>query len=75
MRASFLFPEDLQVKPRGDLELQEYRVGGRLERVVVTRENGWTEIYQNRRHDTVWSGDETDLGEVQNVRQWRLGSW
>lgn len=54
---------------------QEYRVGGRLERVTITRENGLTEIYHNNRTDTVWSAQENELGEVPNMRQWIIGTW
>ena len=71
----FLIPEDLTVKQNQDYELQELRIGGRLERVTVKWNNGVTEVYQNKRNDTVWSAEESELGDVQNVRQWRLGSW
>ena len=54
---------------------QEHRVGGRLERVTVTRENGFTEIYRNNRPDTVWSAQENEIGEVPNMRQWIIGTW
>jgi len=70
-----LIPEDLTVKTNQDYELQELRIGGRLERVTVKWNNGVTEVYQNKRNDTVWSAEENELGDVQNVRQWRLGSW
>jgi len=70
-----LIPDDLTVKKNQDYELQELRIGGRLERVTVKWNNGVTEVYQNKRNDTVWSAEENELGDVQNVRQWRLGSW
>ncbi len=70
-----LIPEDLIVKKNQDYELQELRVAGRLERVTVKWNNGVTEIYQNKRNDTVWSAEESQLGDTQNVRQWKLGSW
>lgn len=54
---------------------QELRVGGRLERVTVTRRNGVTEIYQNHRADTVWVSEEAELGDIRNMRQWKIGSW
>lgn len=54
---------------------EETRVGGRLERVTVKRDGGFTEFYKNNRHDELWSGPEDDLGEVQNQRQWKIGSW
>ena len=70
-----LIPEDLTVKENENFELQELRVGGRLERVTVKWNNGVTEVYQNKRKNTVWSAEENELGDAQNVRQWRLGSW
>jgi len=70
-----LIPEDLTVKENESFELQELRVGGRLERVTVKWNNGVTEVYQNKRKNTVWSAEENELGDAQNVRQWRLGSW
>ena len=70
-----LIPEDLTVKENQNFELQELRVGGRLERVTVKWNNGVTEVYQNKRNDTIWSAEESQLGDGQNVRQWRLGSW
>ena len=61
-------------KNRG-IQYQEQRVGGRLERVTVTRENGLTEIYRNNRADTLWSAQENEIGEVPNVRRWVIGTW
>ena len=68
--------------PQGDpaaqaqsVPYQEYRVGGRLEQVTVTRENGVTEIYRNDRTDTLWSAAEEQIGEVPNMRQWVIGTW
>ncbi len=54
---------------------QEHRVGGRLERVIITHDNGLTEIYRNNRADTVWSAEENEIGEVPNMRQWVIGTW
>lgn len=54
---------------------QEHRIGGRLEQVTVIRENGFTEIYQNNRADTVWSAEENEIGEVPNMRQWVIRTW
>ena len=67
--------EDLTVIADGDYRREELRVGNRLDRVTVTWENGITEVYQNRRRDTLWTGEDNELGDVQNVRQWRLGGW
>ena len=61
-------------KSRG-IQYQEHRVGGRLERVTIIRENGFTEIYRNNRADTLWSAQENEIGEVPNMRQWILGTW
>ena len=79
-----LVPDDLTIQKRdeaqpggnvGGLQYEEVRIGGRLERVTVMHEIGITEIYQNRRDDELWSADERELGDVQNVRQWKLGGW
>lgn len=68
-------PEDLTITENDKYEREELRVGGRLERVTVRWNNGVTEVYQNVRNDTIWNSSESELGEIQNVRQWRLGSW
>ena len=71
-----VFEEALQQNQAGQsVRYQEHRVGGRLERVTITRENGFTEIYQNNRADTVWSAEENEIGEVPNMRQWVIGTW
>ena len=54
---------------------REQRIGGRLERVTITRENGLTETYQNNRPDTIWSAQENELGETPNMRQWIIRTW
>ena len=51
-------------------------VGGRLDRVTVEHPNGLREVYQNTdSRNNLWNADEAELGHLQNVRQWRLGSW
>ena len=60
---------------RGFIFYEETRVGGRLERVTVKRDGGFTEFYKNNRKDELWSAPEDDLGEFQNQRQWKIGSW
>ena len=70
-----LVPEQTPAGQNQSVPYQEYRVGGRLERVTVTRENGFTEIYHNNRTDTVWSAQENELGEVPNMRQWVIRTW
>ena len=70
-----LVPVDLTIKKNDKYQRQELRIGGRLERVTVYWNNGVTEVYKNERNDTIWNASETELGEIQNVRQWRLGSW
>jgi hypothetical protein len=82
-----LLPEDLtfnqgsqtsqtsQQDQQGFLFYEEIRVGGRLERVTVKRDGGFTEIYKNNRDDTLWDGAEGELGEGRNQRQWKIGSW
>ena len=76
-------PEGLEMKSaeeqeetaKGGRKVEEFRVGGRLERVAVTRENGLNETYRNRRKDTIWAGEEDDLGDVPNMREWTMWSW
>ena len=68
-------PDDLTIKEAKNYQVQELRVGGRLERVTVRRNSGLTEVYQNQRADTIWVSEQSDLGDIPNVRQWRIGSW
>lgn len=70
-------PADLEANEQQthSVPYEEYRVGGRLERVTVTRENGTTEVYRNNRTDTVWNAQENEIGEVPNMRQWVIGTW
>lgn len=70
-----LVPDDLTIVKNDQYELEEQRVGGRLERITVRRNNGLTEVYQNQRNDTIWSAEEDELGDLENVRQWKIGSW
>jgi len=79
-----LVPEDLTIQTSDEAKpgengnpprYEEVRIGGRLERVTVRHQVGITEIYQNRRDDELWSADERELGDVQNVRQWKLSGW
>ncbi|MYD75500.1 MAG: hypothetical protein F4244_02555 [Gammaproteobacteria bacterium] len=54
----------------------EYRIGGRLDRITVDRDNGLYEVYRNNDlKSNLWNADETELGDIQNVRQWRVGTW
>lgn len=51
-------------------------IGGRFDRVTVEHPGGLREIYQNTdSRNNLWNADETELGQLQNVRQWRFGSW
>ena len=61
--------------PPPKFEIEERRVGGRLERVTVKRANGIDEVYENKEIDSMFSKEENELGEVQNVRRWTLGTW
>ena len=63
-------PDDLERAP-----YREQRVGGRLESVIITRENGFTEIYRNNRADSIWTSHENELGEIPNMRQWIIRTW
>jgi len=60
--------------PRG-IQYRETRIGGRLERVTITRENGWTETYRNNRADTIWSAPSSEIGERANMRRWVIRAW
>ena len=55
--------------------IEERRVGGRLERVTVRRKNGLDEVYENPEVDSMWISEDKELGELQNVRRWTIGSW
>ncbi|MGI9318213.1 MAG: hypothetical protein ACR2QW_12860 [bacterium] len=55
--------------------IEERRIGGRLERVTVRRKNGLDEVYENPNVDSMWITEDKELGEVQNVRRWTIGSW
>lgn len=57
------------------IQYREQHIGGRLERVTVTRENGFTETYRNNRGDTIWSAPENEIGEALNLRQWIIRAW
>ncbi len=61
--------------PPRAVQYHEHRVGGRLERVTITRANQLTEVYRNRRADTIWAAEENEIGETPNMRQWIIGSW
>jgi len=61
--------------PTPKFEIEEKRVGGRLERVTVKRSNGIDEVYENKEIDSMFSKEDNELGEVQNVRRWTLGTW
>ena len=55
--------------------IEERRIGGRLERVTVRRKNGLDEVYENPEVDSMWVTEDKELGELQNVRRWTIGSW
>lgn len=56
-------------------EIEEKRVGGRLERVTVKRANGIDEVYENKEIDSMFSKEADELGEVPNVRRWTIGTF
>lgn len=82
-------PEDLAARanagqegplrnPDGSLakyQIEETRSGGRLERVTVKRSNGLDEVYENKEIDSMFSKAEDEIGEVENVRRWTIGTW
>jgi len=53
----------------------EQRIGGRLERVTVTRGRGPAETYRNNRADTIWRAPPNEIGERANMRQWIIRAW
>lgn len=67
--------DDLATEEKDGIRYEEYRVGGRLEQIIVPRESGLVETYRNKRADTLWAAEENELGEVPNMRQWILGTW
>lgn len=68
--------QDLAVLPESEqYEVHKEHAGGRLERVTITWDNGITEVYHNKRADSLWASEETELGGAQNVRQWKLFNW
>lgn len=88
-RSGLKLPEDLAARanageegplknPDGSLakyEIEETRSAGRLERVTVKRSNGLDEVYENKEIDSMFSKAEDEIGEVENVRRWTIGSW
>jgi len=46
-----------------------------LEQVTVRRKNGPDGVYKNPNVDSMWVTEDKELGEVQNVRRWTIGSW
>jgi len=67
--------ESESVEPNRKFEIEERRIGGRLERVTVHRSNGIDEVYENREVNSMWLTEENQLGDVPNVRRWTLGTW
>ena len=67
--------ESESVDPNKKFEIEERRIGGRLERVTVHRSNGIDEVYENREVNSMWLTEENQLGDVPNVRRWTLGTW
>ena len=67
-------PDNLTITTTDKFQMQEHRVGNRLDRVTVRWNNGITEVYQNERDDTIWFAEEESLGDTPNIRKWRIGS-
>jgi hypothetical protein len=73
-------PEDIAARESTEdtdakFQIEESRVGTRLDRVTVRRKNGPDGVYINSELDSMWVTEETELGEVPNVRRWTIGSW
>ena len=61
--------------PVAKYTIEERRIGSRLERLTVHRNNGIDETYEVRKADSMSANEENELGEMPNVRRWTLGSW
>ena len=61
--------------PVAKYTIEERRIGTRLERLTVHRNNGIDETYEVRKADSMSANEENELGEMPNVRRWTLGSW
>lgn len=71
-------PEDLAAKAQTEAStytVEERRVGGRLDRVTIRRENGIDETYENTNVDSMWQTEDNELGQTQQMRRWTIGSW
>ena len=68
-------PEGLDDPAKPKYTIEERRIGTRLERVTVHRNNGIDETYEIRKVDSMSANEANELGEVPNVRRWTLGSW
>ena len=78
-------PEDIAAKAgqnandsdalENGLQIEERRIGGRLERVTVRNANGLDEVFENIDIDSMWVTEDKELGQRQNVRRWTIGTW
>ncbi|MBX2869420.1 MAG: hypothetical protein KTR18_12130 [Acidiferrobacterales bacterium] len=76
---SLKLPEDLAEKATQGVppkyEIEERRIGDRLDRITVRREDGIDETYENTEVDSLWGTADKELGETQNLRRWTIGTW
>lgn len=73
-------PEDIAARAVTEdsdakFQVEENRIGTRLDRVTVRRKNGPDGIYINSGIDSMWVTEANELGELPNVRRWTIGSW
>ena len=74
-------PEDIAAREAAaeassrNIQIEESRIAGKLQRVTVRRQNGIDEIYENENVDSMWLSEEKELGDLPNVRRWTIGSW
>lgn len=68
-------PDGVTVKREAGGEVEEYRVGGRLESMTIDRDRGTTDYWYDRRGDSTWEAGKGEVDEKKNLRQWRLGNW
>ena len=68
-------PSDLKTQRLGNREIEELRIGGRLDRLTVRHDNGLTEVFENDQIGDLWLHEDDELGQKQKVRKWTITSW
>ena len=68
-------PSDLKTQRLGNREIEELRIGGRLDRLTVRHDNGLTEVFENDQIGDLWLHEDDELGQKQKIRKWTITSW